>query len=145
MKVTFEDGVRTRSGHVKGMKYCYMYFEKYGVSYARRYKVPKYTETNAIAGNKMRATVDLWHQVPEGFKDDLKKYVREYNKKHLEEMTSGLSGYNIFVKVVFPRALEINSLEELVETFGNTVLEWIERNYLRRVRYYQSLKAKLVA
>jgi hypothetical protein len=144
MKVRFKENIATRSGKSKFGNTVFVTVKGSDVGYERKYVYPTLTAQNKLSGLKLKASGRLWHLLPEGFKSDCQRYAVKYNKQHLEDDKLPIKAINVFTKAVCKHNAPIESLEELAEILGNSIREWIERGYLRKVKRWDVLRGEIV-
>jgi len=103
----------------------------------RPYVYPRITSHNHHVGAKMKKAAVLYHALPEGFKESLKKYAHFYNKQWLPQKKLPISAYNVFIMALCShtvRLVYLFSMETIVSHFGGTIGEWISHGLLRKVK-----------
>ena len=134
MRVTFFDGEKTRSGLNRNSKMVYKSYKNDTISIMRRHVRPRITEHNILKGLKLKAAANIWKDVGDVFKDELKIYAELYNKQHQSLKKNNLSGYNIFTKVLCQQDEPFEDIDSVIDLLGSTIATWIKRGLLPEVK-----------
>ena len=136
-RTTFSDLLTARSGLSANGQYVFV-TSKDGTgrpfkTHVRRAQVNRNTtENNEIFGEKSRVISDLWNNINDDFKADLRIYTRAFNSQHRRNLHT-VSGKNLFTKVLWSVQAPVFSLLDVSDLIGNNLNEWIENGFLPRV------------
>jgi len=139
MKIKFYRNIRTMSGLDKQANMVFSSYKNDQICIARNYVYPTLTDNNALFGQKIKAAANLFKTLSVEFIGDLVKYAHCYNYQHRKVDEMNLTGYNIYMKVIMSLSNVISDKEELGNSVGVTVAEWINNNKLPAVVTSESL------
>ncbi|MCL2064376.1 MAG: hypothetical protein FWG98_08395 [Candidatus Cloacimonetes bacterium] len=145
MRVTFSRNIRTMSGKCNNGEMVFQSKKNNTVCIARNYVYPHLNANHTLSGNKMKAAASLWSEVPNGFKEDLKRYANAYNSQLLPRKKLRISAYNVFIMAIGWHNAPINTLDSVKTLLGNTVSEWISIGALKKVTVTVPFTAILVS
>jgi hypothetical protein len=131
--VTYYDGIQSMSGKSKHGDFVHVTDKASNKSYIRGFVKPKITEHNHQAGSKFKAMSNLWKILPEPFKEDCRLYAKAYNRQCLMEEKHSLNARHVFAMAVCKHNEPINTIEQLINTLGNSITDWIARGYLQKI------------
>jgi len=137
MIVTFEWPIKTLSGKSPDGTVVYESRKNDTVCVMRRYVKPKITDHNRECGAKLKQAAALYKSVPAEFKESLRVYARAFNTQLLQPKKDYLCGYNIFIKALCRKKVELStldSLESVAGVYGTTITDWIAHGLLEKVK-----------
>jgi len=143
MKVTFYKNIKTLSGKDKPGNMVFQSAKNHSVCIVRNYIKPRLTENNHYMGIKMTAAASLWKSVSLRFISDLKVYANAYNNQHLAERNLPLYAYNIFIMGIMKNHSPITSIPSLITDLGETLQEWIDNGFLKKVNTSHTFTATI--
>jgi hypothetical protein len=75
----------------------------------------------------------LWKILPQPFKEDCHLYAQAYNKNCLQNDKAPINARHVFTMAVCKHSQPIYSLEQLTNTIGNSITDWIARGFLKKI------------
>lgn len=142
-----------KGGKTDDIIYCYSSYMPF--CFARRYiKIP-FMPQNAKIISMEKLTLEIWHELTQRFKQDLKNYADLYKAQYPKLRGKHLNSYGVFLKII--HKIEKNfHFSEMVNTgfalflslFGHlSVTDFIRMGYLVKVKFgfklnYQIIKHK---
>ena len=114
-----------------------------GVHIKRRHFIPRRTETQEFATVKFKAAVDIYKEVSNAFKEDLKVYASLYNAQHRAGGQIHVSGYNIFIKALCKHYTTFDDITDIRNTYGARLSLWISAGVIPAVRTEYRFNAAL--
>ena len=148
-KTTFSDMLMARSGLSSNGQYVFV-TRKDGTgipfkTHIRRAPVALMTtEQNELFGERSRIISDLWNNINDDFKTDLRIYTLVFNIQHRRKLHA-VSSFNLFVKVLRSVDLPVFSLLGVSYLVGNSLHEWIENGFLPRVNVNISFNHEIIS
>jgi hypothetical protein len=143
MRVYFKDGEASRSGLNRKRKMVYKSRKDNTITILRRHVKQRITDHNRHRGSIFKSAVEYWHQVTPEFKQDLRIYAHLYNVQHNDDKNVGVSGFNIYMKVVCTVPYPLEQVYDISNVFGQTLESWISRGALPKVSTSHQFTASL--
>jgi len=147
-RTTFSDMIVARSGLSSNGQYVFV-TSKDGTgrpfkTHIRRVPViQNVTENNELFRERSRTVSDLWNNINDDFKVDLRIYALVFNSQH-RLGKHAVSAYNLFVKVLSSFQSPVFSLLDVTNFIGNNINEWIENGFLPSVNVNISFDHEII-
>jgi hypothetical protein len=142
-RVYFDNEIIAISGKSINKKLVFMAYADKDKCIGRKYVAGPYTEFHANGATNTRTIANLWNMTPDAFKQDFKKYAKAYNKQFNNRQKLDVNAFAIFFSVVHQAVNSISDLDDLATRFGQTLQDWMNNSFLRKVRTTAPFTARL--
>ncbi len=138
------------SGRLGKLVFCIE--KKSGACWTRLYVKPEITEHNHEIGSAAKNLSTIYHQVNEGYMDDLKDYVDRFNLEYLEHK-GYMKTFPCFMKMMYAMKRKHPSVNLKTLTIDQimsedlpvrSIREAVEHELLPVVKRYQELNVSIV-
>lgn len=135
-----------KGGKNDDIVYCYSSYRPFCVG--RRYIEVPFMKQNAKIISMQSLTLEIWKQLPFGFKKDLSFYAVQYKRQYPKLRGKHLNSYGVFLKIIhqIEKRFQYSQMENtgfslFIRLFGNlSVYDYIRLGYLLRVKRNKKLK-----